>query len=70
MEQKFQIWFKEINELTEEQESYEIKMMKMEIQLLEFKMFIHELCSKIKMQDKQIEELYTGLKEARNLLRS
>lgn len=69
MEQKFQVWFKELNSLTPEEDNNECQKMKLEVQAIEFKLFIHFLMRQIKELKKQVEQKQKGLEEARELLR-
>jgi len=69
MDSKFNIWFKELSSLTSEQSDNECQKMKLELQAIEFKLFIHYLFKQIEDLKKQIEIKDKGLEEARELLK-
>jgi hypothetical protein len=66
MDQKYQIWFDEISNLTTgERKNEEIKM-KLEIHNLELRLFIHQLINTISNLERQVLEFRKVLDETEN----
>lgn len=61
MDQKFQMWFKQIDGLSQIEKDNEIKIIKLEIHNLELRLFIHELIKEIKEKEQELLDIYTKL---------
>lgn len=57
MEQKFQAWFKQLDELPPKDKEAELTIMKLEKHNIELRMFVYELIKEIKEKDKIISDL-------------